>query len=279
MNEKSIFNGGINYDSYFKKNVSQSGFNLRLTELIKQMLKEMKDDLFSDTLECSEFLDSKEDLLNWSLSQEKKPKGSDLIVVNEGPMAGTWRVKSQELKTVDDLVKISGTVSSSGGSSSVYVRIGDKTYSPDENGIIDLTDEFKTESGESVIQVITNVQQEVTEVTTEVQSITEKVSEIEPKVESLETTVTQNTEKVTKVEADLSEVHERIDNVIIEATEEATRVATEAAIEKAEEIVEEVKTDVETNKSDIATINATLSTLDTGELSDLNDAIEITPDE
>lgn len=270
MNEKSVFNTGINYDSYFKKNVSQSGFNLRLTELVKQMLKEMKDDLFSDTLECSEILTSKEELLNWALSQSKTPKGSDLIVVESGPMQGTWRVKSQTLTTEDDLIKISGS-SSSSGSSSTYVKIGEKVYTPDENGIIDLSGEFHTESGESVIQVVSNIQDSVTQVTNDISVIASDVDEIEQKVDTFEITVSQNTEKVAKVEADLTEVHERIDNVIEEA-----KAAAESVVEV---LIEDVKTDVETNKTDIATINAVLSTMDTGELSDLNEIIEITPDE
>ena len=277
MNEKSVFNTGINYDSYFKKNISQSGFNLRLTQLIKQMLKEMKDEIYSDTYECSEAISSKEELVNWALSQEKKPKGSDLIVVSVGPMTGTWRVKSEVLSSSEDMIKISGS-SASGESSSgnVYVKIGEKLYTPDENGMIDISDALQNEEGQTIIQIVDSVKSEFNELTNEVTTVKSEVQEVVGKTTNLETTVSENTQKVTKVEADLTEVHDRIDVVQETVSTFDARIAqSEEKSEQALAKVTELEPSVQSNTEKINYLD---EKLDEEELSQLNDAIEITPD-
>ena len=277
MNEKSVFNTGINYDSYFKKNISQSGFNLRLTQLIKQMLREMKDEVYSDTYECSEVIASKEELVNWALSQEKKPKGSDLIVVSVGPMTGTWRVKSEVLSSSEDIIKISGTSTSGESSlSNVFVKIGEKLYAPDENGMIDISDALQNEEGQTVIQIVNSVKSEFNELTNEVTTVKSEVQEVIGKTTNLETTVSENTQKVTKVEADLTEVHDRIDGVQETVSTFDSRIAQSE--EKAEEAITKVKELEPSVISNTEKINYLDEKLDEDELSQLNEAIEITPD-
>lgn len=279
MNEKSVFNTGINYDSYFKKNISQSGFNLRLTQLIKQMLKEMKDEVYSDTYECSDAVSSKDDLFNWALTKEKKPKGSDIIIVESGPMTGTWRVKSEVMETPADLIKISGnTTSPEGGTiSAVYVKVGEKMYSPDENGVIDLTGEFKTEDGQTVIQVVNSIQNDVSNTITQVEEVQSTIQQLTGKTTSLETTVSENTENITRIDADLTEVHNKIDSVeeTVEGFDE--RISeSEAKSEQAIAKVTELEPSVLSNSEKINYLD---EKLDEEELSQLNDAIEITPDD
>ena len=277
MNEKSVFNTGINYDSYFKKNISQSGFNLRLTQLIKEMLREMKDEVYSDTYECSEVIASKEELVNWALSQEKKPKGSDLIVVSVGPMTGTWRVKSEVLSSSEDIIKISGTSTSGESSlSNVFVKIGEKLYAPDENGMIDISDALQNEEGQTVIQIVNSVKSEFNELTNEVTTVKSEVQEVIGKTTNLETTVSENTQKVTKVEADLTEVHDRIDGVQETVSTFDSRIAQSE--EKAEEAITKVKELEPSVISNTEKINYLDEKLDEDELSQLNEAIEITPD-
>ena len=277
MNEKSVFNTGINYDSYFKKNISQSGFNLRLTQLVKQMLREMKDEVYSDTYECSEVIASKEELVNWGLSQEKKPKGSDLIVVSVGPMTGTWRVKSEVLSSSEDIIKISGTSTSGESSlSNVFVKIGEKLYTPDENGMIDISDALQNEEGQTVIQIVNSVKSEFNELTNEVTTVKSEVQEVIGKTTNLETTVSENTQKVTKVEADLTEVHDRIDGVQETVSTFDSRIAQSE--EKAEEAISKVKELEPSVISNTEKINYLDEKLDEDELSQLNEAIEITPD-
>ena len=277
MNEKSVFNTGINYDSYFKKNISQSGFNLRLTQLIRQMLKEMKDEVYSDTYECSEVIASKEELVNWALSQEKKPKGSDLIVVSVGPMTGTWRVKSEVLSSSEDIIKISGTSTSGESSlSNVFVKIGEKLYAPDENGMIDISDALQNEEGQTVIQIVNSVKSEFNELTNEVTTVKSEVQEVIGKTTNLETTVSENTQKVTKVEADLTEVHDRIDGVQETVSTFDSRIAQSE--EKAEEAITKVNELEPSVLSNTEKINYLDEKLDEDELAQLNEAIEITPD-
>lgn len=183
-NQIPVFKPGINYDSYFKKNVTQSMFNLRLTEMIKQMLKEMKDEIFSDTFVINS-VDNFDQLIEWAKSQEKTPKASDTIIVSSGPLAGAYIVKNKTFSTVDDIVKIPG--SNGGGSSSeTLIKIGENTYSPDAAGIIDISNEFQ-----NVTQDISNVETVVTEVKTGMEANATDISEIKAKTDYIEVVHTE----------------------------------------------------------------------------------------
>lgn len=198
-----VFRPGVNYDSYFKKTVSQSGFNLRLIELLKDMMEQMKDEIYSDTFVCSNedasSFSSIDDIVNWAKKQEKTPKGSDTIIVEVGPMAGAYIVKNKSLSSSSDIVKIpSSGGGGGGGTSEIYIKVGDTIVQP-VSGVYDLTSNIETvvqntpivnEEGETI--TVSQIAQDVTEVKAVTERVEADLTEVHKKVETINTTIEEN---------------------------------------------------------------------------------------
>lgn len=208
MGEERVFQVGINYDSYFKRPVTQSGFNLRLTQLVEKMLSEMKDDLYSDTFEVKENILSVKDLITWGNKQSPTPKGSDLLVVDSGPIKGVYRVKSKKLESEEDLIKLSGFSDGDSQSAVVEIKIGDKTLTPDKDGVIDLSDYIMTQSDRDKIETMS----------TEVEELKEKVEYLSDVMTRLTSTVNDNTSRITYLDDMLDEQELKDLNDVMEIT-------------------------------------------------------------
>lgn len=196
-NQPPVLKRAINYKDFFDKDVSQGGFNLRLREMIKELFKEMRDQVFSDTFVCNETnISSPQDIVNWAKNLPKKAKSSDTIIVQNGPFAGGWIVTAEELKNPEDMVKIPG---STGGnsSSSVMIKVGDQYISQGPGGEIDLT---------SYLVVTDESGDEIT-----LEKISQSVGSIEEEISTLETTIKELDEetkkKISTIEENVVEIN------------------------------------------------------------------------